>query len=383
MKTNTMNKGKDEGVKCTTVKKKTTIPPIVIANEQGTGEHSKQDKLGDNKRKCKDTTPATIPGKKAKIQVEKIKEIDSDNTVLNSVEKSTSEESLSIENNPVVGDVVKAESLKVTEDENEAVPKSNDENCPSVCITTETKMPTVNTCIKDTKTEVKELSNNTNCSIDATEKTLLCNANTDEQNKLHNNNNNEIEFKFNTCETLKGNSVCQVEKSQNKERFNDSRRDDDHKSKNRDHEKTSKRKAERLKDVSKDSRKRRRHRSRSTSTDEDSSDEERSNPRKSERYNESVRHSHGSKRRKEKHRRYSSRDDYDEERRHRRHDDHHNRKPWKRVRDVEHERKIDFRLGRSTIRDVAKVRRVSSLISNAPPTKQSCRYLLFVLLCTQ
>ena len=362
VKKNTLIKEKDEKVKCTAEQK---MPNTVVSKKVGIAEHSK----ARGKRKCNDTTPGAILEKKAKILVENKKEMNvkfsdesSENMVVNFVENSTNKESLiSIKNDSVVGDVIKEKSSKVRKDENIAVAKDSaseqslkGENCGSM--SDAEKLPTINS-ITDSKTEqknndnVKESSNDENCSKphDLTQETLPKLDEKRRQNEVHNNNNNEIELKVNRC---KNDDVRQVENSQKKKHLNDSHRDDDRKSKNRGKDETSKRRSERVKE---DNKRRRKHRSRSPSTDEDSSDEERTDPRKSERCHESERHSHDSKRRKEKHRKYSSRDEYDEERRHRRYDDHYQRKPWKYVRDVERERKIDFRLGRSSIRDVAKV----------------------------
>ena len=385
-----MNKGtrKADDLKHTAVNKKAKTPSVVSKKVQpktaevGIAEHAKQgikvveSRNNASKRKCKDTTPDTIPGKKAKTHSGKKIEMDielsencheskKEEIVENSVENSRNEvgECLNTENSSDC--VTEGKSPKMSKEENMIEPKNDapegDKNCSSENIAVEEKLPNVNEQLNNPG--IEESLNDKNCSEDgAVTDEELPNCDSDNKDGDRHNNNNEIVL--NTCGNVNNNNIPHVEKSHNQEHLDDSDNDDDHKSKSRDIKGTSKRRTERFDEVYRDKRKRRKHRSRSTSSDENSSEEERSNPRKSERYRESVRHSHDSKRRKEKYRKYSSRDDYDEERRHRdydeerrhrKHDDDRHRKPWKHIRDIEHERKIDFRLGRSNIRDVAKV----------------------------
>ena len=119
-----------------------------------------------------------------------------------------------------------------------------------------------------------------------------------------------------------------------------------------------------------DERRRRRHYSRRPSSEEeDSSDDERYDPRKCEqskkRHRESSWHSDDRERRHGRRDGRTTREhseyDYNSNRRH--YDDkrknyrtkREDRKPWNEIRDIEQERKINFRLGRSKIKDIAKV----------------------------
>jgi hypothetical protein len=414
MKKNSVKKGtrKAEDAKHTTVNKKAKTPSVISKKVQqktakvGIAEHAKQGiKIAErgnkaSKRKCEDTIADIVPEKKSKMPAENKNEIDiklSENcqeskTVLPktidvserletrvkeiSVENARNGKEISVENarnGTDVGHMIEGKSPKVSKDKNMVEPQSNaleeslnGENCPNVGIVAEEKLPKVNNDKEDNKMEwqpsnpgARESLNDENCpnARDVTEEKLpqLNSNKDDEHNKMHNNNNNEIVLKVNTCRTVDNNNLPNIEKTRNKKDLNDGHKDVDHKSKNRNIKETSKRKTERYNEVYKDDRKKRKHRSRSTSTDEDSCEEERCNPRKSEHSHESVKHSHDSTRRKEKYRKYSSRDDYDDERHQRKYDDHRHRKPQKYIRDIEHERKIDFRLGRSNIRDVAKV----------------------------
>ena len=395
MKKNAVKKGtrKAEDAKHTTVNKKAKTPSVVSKKVQqktakvGIAEHAKQGiKIAErgnkaSKRKCEDTIADIVPGKKSKMPAENKNEIDiklSENcqeskTVLpkTNIDEMRVKE-ISVENSrngTDVGHMIEGKSPKVNKDKNMVEPQSNaleeslnGENCPNMGIVAEEKLPKVNNDKKDSKMEqpsnpgVRESLNDEKCSNVTEEKSPQLNSNKDnERNEMHNNNNNEMVLKVNTCRTVDNNNLPNIEKTRNKKDLNDGHKDVDHKSKNRNIKETSKRKTERYNEVYKDDRKKRKHRSRSTSTDEDSCEEERCNPRKSEHSHESVKHSHDSTRRKEKYRKYSSRDDYDDERHQRKYDDHRHRKPQKYIRDIEHERKIDFRLGRSNIRDVAKV----------------------------
>lgn len=168
------------------------------------------------------------------------------------------------------------------------------------------------------------------------------------------NNNNDVD--------MKGTDLCKSanddgKKIQNRER----NAGDGHKSRHRASEDSSKRRSRRYSNDYKNDRRKWKYRSRSPSIEDYSSDERSSNPHRPERYRDSRRHSRD--RRNENYRKYSSRDDgVEEDWSHGERDDDGFRNRWKYFRDVEHERKIDFRLGRSNSRDSAKVASTMILI---------------------
>lgn len=341
------------------------------ADEVESKAHAKEDiKLSKNwnsarKRKCKDTVLSMVCSeKKAKTYATSKKEIDTkisenyeeSNIVLpktnNKGERSTEKtfnegscfenskneagELLSSANDSDIDSTIEGESKKIINEGKIDVPSSN---VPGMC---SNKEDTIELQIKRVKQSLYEMN-----SHDENEETFPMENNSGE---VYNNNNNETELKVDLCRMVSNNG----ESTRNK----DGHKNDHHKRKNKDFDKTSKRKT----DIYTEDRRKRRHRSKSNSNDEYSSEEERLKARKFEK--------HSCERGKEKYRKYSSRDDNDrkyssradegrkysnKERRHRNHDEHRERKPRKYIRDIEHERKIDFRLGRSSIRDVAKV----------------------------
>lgn len=375
------------------------------AGEIGSKVHAKDDiKLSEKekkscKRKFKDTVSGMISsGKKAKTDVASKNEPNmkssencqesksvvpktscedkgSTKKIVNEecIENSGNEpgELLSSEIGSDASDLVEEKSKKLNEEEKIVVPSSNvlqkslnaennssvnldsNENVPEICVG---KEDTIELQIKRVKESLNKMSSS---DYDVNEETLQ-KLNSREEH----NNNNKTDLKVDSCRIVNDNNLNE-ENTRNK----DSHRNEDHKRKSKHFEKTSKRT-----DDYKDDRRKRRHRSKSASNDEDGSGEERLKPRKSEK------HSRDSERGKEKYRKYSSRDDYDreyssrdeydrdyysrssqgrkysnEERRNRNHDEDREKKPKKYIRDIEHERKIDFRLGRSSMRDVAKV----------------------------
>ena len=388
-------------------------------SEIGSKVHAKEDiKLSEKekkgcKRKCKDTVAGMIScGKKAKTNVtnksendtkssencqesksllpktsskdkESTKKIVDEECVENS--RNEDSELLSSENVSDVGDMIEEKSKTLNEEEKIVVPSNNvlkeplnGKNCLSVRLDSNenlsemcsNKEDTIELQIKRVKESLDEINSSSDNDVNDEETFQKLNSN----GEMHNNNNNKTDL----CKMV-GNNLRNGENTPNK---------DDRKRMSKDFEKTSK-----GIDDYKDNRRKRRHRSKSTSSDEDSSGEERLNPRKSEK------HSRDSERGKEKYRKYSSRDNYDqkyssrddydrkyssrddydrkypsrddydrdyssrsqgrkysnEERRHRNDDENRGKKPKKYIRDIEQERKIDFRLGRSSIRDVAKV----------------------------
>ena len=209
--------------------------------------------------------------------------------------------------------------------------------------------------------EVKELLGSQNCSNSdnvSKAKSMKVNSTDRGEHDTINNNNKEMETRDDACKTVSNNDELQVKKIGRKEHLNDNHKDHRDRSESRDIEKNSRRQSEQ----DNHDRRKRRHSSRSSSSDKESSDEERSDYRRSERYRGSRKYD--CERSEEKYRKYSSKEDYDYDRRYsheetRRHsyDDNrnYNKKSCKTVRNIEHERKIAFRLGRSNIQDVAKV----------------------------
>ena len=295
-----------------------------------TSMNEKDTKISENYKESKIVLPKT--SKKGERSTEKT--LSEGSCVENS--KHEAGELLSCANDSDIDSTIEAGSKKIIKGAMIDVPSSNE---PEVC---SNKEDTIELQIKRVKQSLYEMN-----SHDESEETFPMGNNSGE---VHNNNNNETELKVDSCRMVRNNG----ESARNE----DGHKNDHHKRKNKDFDKTSKRKT----DIYTEDRRKRRHRSKSNSNDEYSSEEERSKARKFEK--------HSCERGKEKYRKYSSRDDYDrkyssradegrkysnKERRPRNHDEHRERKSRKYIRDIEHERKIDFRLGRSSIRDVAKV----------------------------